>query len=74
MNFYLDGEVFYKKSSNETLLRGLDEVEAKDVLREVHEGICSTPASGHDGWKKKVDYFWTTLEKDCIDYVRKYHR
>ena len=49
MNFYLDGEVFYKRSSDKTLLRGLDKVEAKDALREVHEGICSTHASGHDG-------------------------
>jgi len=29
MDFYLDGETLYKKSSNGTLLRCLDDVEAK---------------------------------------------
>ena len=47
MYFYLDGKVLYKKSSDRTLLRCLDEVEAKDALREVHEEICSTHTSGH---------------------------
>jgi len=47
MDCYLNGEILYKKSSNETLLRCLDEVEAKNTLREVHEGICSTHASRH---------------------------
>jgi len=30
MDFYLDGETLYKKSSNGTLLRCLDDVEAKN--------------------------------------------
>ena len=47
MDCYLNGEILYKKSSDETLLRCLDEVEAKNTLREVHEGICSTHASRH---------------------------
>jgi len=47
MNFYLDGEILYKKSFDGTLLRCLDEVEAKNALREVHERICSTHANGH---------------------------
>ena len=32
MDFYLDGEIFQKKSTDGTLLRCLDEVEAKDTL------------------------------------------
>ena len=65
----------YKKSSYGTLLRCLDEFEAKSTLREVHEGICSTHASGHVMARKiqRAGYFWMTLEKDCIDYVRKCH-
>jgi hypothetical protein len=35
MDFYLDGEILYKKSSDGTLLRCLDEFEAKSTLREV---------------------------------------
>ena len=47
MDFYLDGEILYKKLSDGTLLRCLDEFEAKNALREVHEGICSTHANEH---------------------------
>jgi hypothetical protein len=76
MDFYLNGEILYKKSSNRTLLRCLDEVEAKDALREPHKGICSTHASGHVMGRKiqRVSYFWMILEKDCIDYVRKCYK
>jgi hypothetical protein len=61
----------YKKSSDRTLLRCLDEVKAKNTLREVHEGICSTHVSGHVMARKiqRVGYFWMALEKDCINYV-----
>ena len=39
MDFYLDGEVLYKRSSDRTLLRCLNEDKARNTLREVHEGI-----------------------------------
>jgi hypothetical protein len=41
------------------------------VLQEVHEGICSTNTNGHMMARKiqRADYFWMTLEKDCVDYV-----
>ena len=73
MDFYLDGEILYKKSSNGILSRCLDEAEAKDTLREVHEGICSTHDRGHVIARdiQRAGYFWMTLDKDCIDYVRK---
>ena len=75
-DFYLDGEVLYKRSSDGTLLRCLDGVEARNALREVYEGICSTHASGHMMARKiqRAGYFWMTLEKDCVDYVRKCHK
>jgi ribonuclease HI len=76
MDFHLDGEILYKKSSDGTLLRCLDEFEAKSTLREDNEGICSTHASGHVMARKiqRARYFWMTLENDCIDYVRKCHK
>jgi len=39
MDFYLDREVLYKRSSDGTLLRCLNEAKARNTLREVHEGI-----------------------------------
>jgi len=46
MRFYLNGEILYR-SFNGTLLRCLDEIEAKVALQEIHEGICATHANGH---------------------------
>ncbi|XP_073261648.1 uncharacterized protein [Populus alba] len=76
MDFYLDGEILYKRSFDGTLLRCLNETDAKNALREVHEGICSTHANEHMVARKiqRAGYFWMTLEKDCIDYVRKCHK
>jgi ribonuclease HI len=76
IDFYLDGEILYKRSFDGTLLRCLNEADARKALREVHEGICSTHASGHMIARKiqRAGYFWMTLEKDCIDYVRKCHK
>jgi hypothetical protein len=73
MDFYLDGEVLYKRSSDKTLLRCLNEDKARNTLREVHKGIWSTHASGHvtAGKIQRASYFMITLERDCIDYVRK---
>jgi len=39
-DFYLDGEILYKRSFDETLLRCLNETNARNALREVHEGSC----------------------------------
>jgi hypothetical protein len=47
MRFYLNGEILYNRSFNGTLLRCLDEIEAKVALQEIHEGICATHANGH---------------------------
>jgi hypothetical protein len=76
MDFYLDGEILYKRSFDGTLLRCLNETYAKNALREVHEGICSTHANGHMVARKiqRAGYFWMTLEKDCFNYVRKCHK
>jgi len=47
MDLYLDGEILYKKSFDGTFLRCLNKTDAKNALREVHEGICSTHANRH---------------------------
>ena len=76
MSFYLDGEILYKRSFDGTLLRCLSATDARKALQEVHEGICSTHASGHMMARKiqRAGYFWMTLEKDCIDYVKTCHK
>jgi len=37
MDFYLDGETLYKKSFDETLLRCLDDMEVKGVMKKFIE-------------------------------------
>ncbi|KAG5226363.1 RNA-directed DNA polymerase (Reverse transcriptase), Ribonuclease [Salix suchowensis] len=51
MDFYLDGEVLYKRSSDGTLLRCLDENEARDALRENFNGKLITELCAK--WKIK---------------------
>jgi hypothetical protein len=58
MGFYLDREIMYKRSFDGTLLRCLNAIDAKKALREVHEGICSTHASGHMMTRK---YKWPVI-------------
>ncbi|XP_061960352.1 uncharacterized protein LOC133681211 [Populus nigra] len=46
-NFYLDGEILYKRSFDGALLWCLNENKIEQTLKEVHEGICATHANGH---------------------------
>jgi hypothetical protein len=45
MNYYLDGEILYKKSFDRNLLRFFNKKEAKQTLQEVHKGVCATNAN-----------------------------
>jgi hypothetical protein len=40
MDWYLDEEVLYRRSFDRTLLRCLNEKEARKTLHEIYEGIC----------------------------------
>ena len=76
MGFLLDGEVLYKKGRDKMLLRCVDAIEARKILKEIHEGICGTHASGHMMARQimRAGYYWMTLENDCINYARKCHK
>jgi hypothetical protein len=76
IDFYLDRKVLYKILFDETLLRYLNEADARKALREVYEQICSTHACGHIIARKiqRVSYFLMTLERNCIDYVTKCYK
>ncbi|EOX94716.1 RNA-directed DNA polymerase (Reverse transcriptase), Ribonuclease H [Theobroma cacao] len=76
MNFFLDGNILYKRSRDQTLLRCVDSIEARRIVKEVHEGVCGAHASGHKLARQvmRAGYYWLTLEKDCIDFARKCHK
>ena len=74
--YFFDGSVLYKRSHNMILLRCVDKGEATKVMREIHEGECGSHSSGHTLSRQimRAGYYWITMERDCIDYVRKCHK
>ena len=76
MGFFLDGDILYKKSKDQILLRCVDADEAKKIVHEIHEEVCGTHVSGHVMARQiiRAGYYWMTLENDYISNVRKCHK
>ena len=76
MNFFLNGEVLYKRNYDMTLLRCVVAAEAREILKEIHEGSFGTHANGHSMARKilRAGYYWLTMEKDCHEYARTCHK
>ncbi|PKI73448.1 hypothetical protein CRG98_006156 [Punica granatum] len=67
--------MLYRHSFDAILLQCVDQNEAQCLLEEVHEGICEPHMNGLMLAKKlmRLGYFWSTMETDCIKYVRHCH-
>ncbi|XP_057999287.1 uncharacterized protein LOC131178346 [Hevea brasiliensis] len=76
LGYFPSGKILYKRTSNGELLRCTNAKEVRRILFETHEGNCATHSNGYMMAKQilRRDYFWTTLEKDCIEHFRKYHK
>nr|XP_012466145.1 unnamed protein product [Gossypium raimondii] len=76
IDYVLDGDILYKRGKDQVLLRCVDAVEAKEILEEVHEGICGTHANGFTMARQimRFGYYWSTMEGDCINYAKKCHK
>jgi len=76
LGYFPSGEILYKRNFDGELLRCVDANEAKKILFEMHEGNCATQANGHMLARQILHrgYFWLTLEKDCIEYLRRCHK
>ncbi|KAK5832625.1 hypothetical protein PVK06_016427 [Gossypium arboreum] len=74
--FVLDGDILYKRGKDQVLLRCVDTVEARKILKDVHEGICRTYANGFTMARKimRLGYYWLTMETDCINFAQKCHK
>lgn len=70
MDSYLDGEILYKKGFDGTLLRSLNDRKAKKGNRRSTWRCLSYIYY----WHTKSIYFWTTIKRDCIYYIKKYHK
>ncbi|KAK5802261.1 hypothetical protein PVK06_029846 [Gossypium arboreum] len=74
--YMLEGDILYKRRKDQILLRCVDVVEAKQILEEVHEGVCGTHANGFMMARQimRFGYHWSTMEGDCISYAKKCHK
>ncbi|XP_070049686.1 uncharacterized protein [Nicotiana tomentosiformis] len=74
--FFLSGGILYKRTPNLGLLRCVDSKEASNVMTKVHSGVCRPHMNGYVLEKKivRADYYWLTMERDCISFVRKCHQ
>ncbi|KAG8481981.1 hypothetical protein CXB51_026895 [Gossypium anomalum] len=75
-DYVLDGKILYRRRKDQVLLRCVDAIEAKQILEEVHEGVCGTHANGFTMARQimRFGYYWSTMEGDCINYAKKCHK
>jgi len=65
-----------KRTPDLGLLRCIDARQATAVMSEVHSGVCGPHMNGYVLAKKilRASYYWLTMERDCISFVRKCHQ
>nr|XP_025641263.1 uncharacterized protein LOC112736141 [Arachis hypogaea] len=72
-SFYtkISGEL-YRRGFSQPLLRCLDQNQAKEVMNEVHEGVCGNHIGGRALAAKiiRTGYYWPTIKRDCIAKVK----
>ena len=73
--FFLNGEVLYKRNHDSTLLRCVEALEANYLMEEMHEGLIGAHASGPLLARNnmRANYYRLTMESDCIKHVRTCH-
>jgi ribonuclease HI len=66
--FFLSGEILYKRTHDATLLRCVDAEEANRLIQEMHAGLMGAHANGPFLARKimRAGYYWLTMERDCI--------
>ena len=64
------------RSTNNILLKCLDEREAKEMIIQMHEGVCGPHMNGHRLAKKRLrlGYYSCTMERDCIHFLQRCHK
>uniref|UniRef100_A0A2N9EHL7 RNase H type-1 domain-containing protein n=1 Tax=Fagus sylvatica TaxID=28930 RepID=A0A2N9EHL7_FAGSY len=74
--FFLSGEILYKRTHDATLLRCVDVEEANRLIHEMHAGLMGAHANGPFLAQKimRAGYYWLTMERDCIRHVQTCHK
>lgn len=74
--FFLNGGILYKRTPDLGLLRCIDVKKPRLSWPKCIPGVCGPHMSGYVLAKKilRVGYYWLTMERDCISFVRKCHQ
>ncbi|XP_071718750.1 uncharacterized protein [Rutidosis leptorrhynchoides] len=67
--YYFKNGILYRKSFTEPYLRCVGPTQAKEIIREMHEGACSTHSSYQTivSRIKRMGYFWPHMYRDTYD-------
>ncbi|XP_016206665.1 uncharacterized protein LOC107647051 [Arachis ipaensis] len=67
------GGELYRRGISQPLLKCLNTEEAREVMDEVHEGVCRNHIGGRALAAKivRTGYYWPTMRRDCITKVKK---
>jgi hypothetical protein len=62
----------YRRTTDSVLLKCLGDEQAKEAVREVHNGICGAHQSAYKmKWLlRRVGFYWPTMVDDCIKYQK----
>ena len=71
--FTLIKDKLYRKSLAGPYLRCLEDHEAKEVLKDIHEGDCGNHSGARALCSKviRTGYFWPTMNRDAKNYVQR---
>ncbi|XP_070028792.1 uncharacterized protein [Nicotiana sylvestris] len=74
-HFFHNGGNLYRRTLYLGLLRYVDAKKASKLLEDIHIGTCGPHMNGFILAKKilRANYFWMTMETDCVQYVRKFY-
>src|SRR6185295_8701440 len=72
--FVLVGDNLYKRSAFGILMKCVTLEEGKDILKEIHEGVCGNHAASRTLVSKayRSCFFWPTTVSDAEDLVRRW--
>lgn len=67
------GDQLYRRGIVSSVLKCVEMDRVKEIMAEVHEGMCSCHIVGCSLAVKvlKAGFYWPTLKNDCIDHVKK---
>jgi ribonuclease HI len=71
--YYMIGNDLYKKAPNGVLLKCVSSDDGRQLLLDIHEGICGSHAVGRTlvGKAFRQGFFWPTTLKDAFDIVQR---